>query len=230
MGRTILADPAMRSVRDRNGIELYFVIFARSAGSVALTNTIPPGNVFTINSGSLWRLIVDTLRFWVWTRRNAIDAVIDFELFSRFSGLLTGLSGANRRVGFYRFHGEGLYRGEMLTHRVVYNPHIHIAKNFIALADALMSDIPTVPYGKTKIEDARLNVALLTPTTAARNGMLTQIGMLAPNFDIGRHRLILVNPNPVRCCHCAVGCRSALPNSSGASWRPATIVRRDHGR
>ena len=80
----------------RNGIELYFVIFARSAGSVALTNTIPR-NVFTINSGSLWRLIVDTLRFWVWTRRNAIDAVIDFELFSRFSVLFTGLSGANRQ-------------------------------------------------------------------------------------------------------------------------------------
>jgi ADP-heptose:LPS heptosyltransferase len=195
MGSTILADPAMRSVRDRNGIELYFVIFARNAGSVTLTNTIPPGNVFTINSGSLWRLIVDTLRFWVWTRRNAIDAVIDFELFSRFSGLLAGLSGANRRVGFYRFHGEGLYRGEMLTHRVAYNPHIHIAKNFIALADALMSDIPTVPYGKTKIEDARLNVALLTPTAAARNSVLTQIGALAPNFAIGRHRLILVNPN-----------------------------------
>lgn len=195
MGSTILADPAMRSVRDRNGIELYFVIFARNAGSLALTNTIPPGNVFTINSGSLWRLMVDTLRFLLWTRGNAIDAVIDLELFSRFSGLLAGLSGANRRVGFYCFHGEGLYRGELLTHRVVYNPHIHIAKNFIALADALMSDTPTVPYSKIKIEDARLNVALLTPTAAVRNSMLTRIAILAPNFDISRHRLILVNPN-----------------------------------
>ena len=41
------------------------------------------------------------------------------------------LSGAKRTVGFYRFHGEGLYRGEMLTHRVNYNGHIHIAKDFV---------------------------------------------------------------------------------------------------
>ena len=195
MGSTILADPAMRSVRDRNGIELYFAIFVRNVDSLALTNTIPSENIFTINSGSLWWLMLDTLRFLLWTRRNAIDAVIDLELFSRFSGLLTGLSGANRRVGFYRFDGEGLYRGEMLTHRVAYNPHIHMAKNFIALADALMSDTPTVPYGKITIEDARLNVTFPTPTAAMRDSMLRRIAMLAPNFDISRNRLILVNPN-----------------------------------
>ena len=63
-----------------------------------------------------------------WTRRNAIDTVVDLELFSRFTGLLTGFCGADRRIGFYRYNNEGLYRGDMLTHRVAYNPHIHIQK------------------------------------------------------------------------------------------------------
>lgn len=195
MGSTLLADPAMRKARARTGAEIYFVIFARNADSLALAGTVPRGNVFTIRSDSLWLLAVDTLRFLFWTRRNAIDAVVDLELFSRFSGLLTGLSGAQRRVGFYRFHNEGLYRGEMLTHRVTYNPHIHIAKNFIALVDALLSAAPTVPYSKTIIGDDELTIALPPPSAAAREDVLTRIKRLAPDFDAARMRLVLVNPH-----------------------------------
>jgi ADP-heptose:LPS heptosyltransferase len=195
MGSIILADPAMRKVRDRIGAELYFVSFAQNADSLALTATISRSNVFTIRSSSLWRLTMDALAFLVWMRRNAIDAVVDLELFSRFSGLLTGLSGATRRVGFFRFHSEGLYRGDMLTHRVAYNPHIHIAKNFIALVDALLSETPTVPYTKAIIGDAELTIALPPPSAAARDTMLARIKALAANFDASRGRLVVVNPN-----------------------------------
>jgi ADP-heptose:LPS heptosyltransferase len=192
IGSTVLADPAIRKVRDRLGAELYFVIFAQNAESLAVTGTVVPDNIFTIRTLSLWRLFSDTLAFLVWTRRNAIDAVVDFELFSRYSALLAGLSGATRRVGFHRFHGEGLYRGEMLTHRVLYNPHHHIAKNFIALADALLCGTPTVPYTKTLIGDDELTIALAPPSAAAREAMLARIRALSPRA-IGR--LIIVNPN-----------------------------------
>jgi len=195
MGSAILADPAMRKARDRIGAKLYFVIFAENVDSLTLTTTISRSNVFTIRTSSVWRLIMDTLAFFVWTRRNAIDSVVDFELFSRFSGLLTGFSGATRRVGFHRFHGEGLYRGEMLTHLVAYNPHIHIAKNFIALVDALLSETPTVPYTKTIIGDEELTIALPPPSAAAREDMLARIKALAPNFNTSRGRLVVVNPN-----------------------------------
>lgn len=195
MGSTLLADPAMRRARDRLGAELYFVIFAQNADSLALAATVPRGNVFAIRSSSLGLLLVDVLRFLLWTRRNAIDAAVDLELFSRFSGLLTGLSGASRRVGFYRFHNEGLYRGDMLTHRVAYNPHIHIAKNFIALVEALLSETPTVPYTKTIIGDDELTIALPTPSMAARAQLLNRIQRLAPSLDAARMRLVLVNPH-----------------------------------
>jgi hypothetical protein len=75
--------------------------------------------------------------------RRRTSGSADLELFSRYTALMTGFSGGSRRIGFYRFHQEGLYRGEMLTHRVAYNPHIHIAKNFIALVDALLVPEPT---------------------------------------------------------------------------------------
>jgi ADP-heptose:LPS heptosyltransferase len=193
MGSTILADPAMRRARERAGAELYFAIFACNAQSLALTDTIPAGHIFTIRNASLWLLAMDTLRFLIWTRRNAIDSVVDFELFSRFTGLLTGLSGAARRVGFHRFHNEGLYRGAMLTHRVAYNPHIHIAKNFIALVDALLSPTPTVPYTKEIIGDEDLNVALSPPDRRLIDELATRIEALAPKAR--SCRLVLVSPH-----------------------------------
>jgi ADP-heptose:LPS heptosyltransferase len=187
--------PRHAKARARLDAELYFAIFAQNADSLYLAGTISRANVFCIRTTSLWHLVLDTFNFLVWTRRNNIDTVVDLELFSRFTALLTGFSGANRRVGFYRFHNEGLYRGEMLTHRVAYNPHIHIAKSFIALIDALLSPTPTVPYSKTLIGDDELTIALSPPSAPAREGMLTRIKALVPSLDLARFRIVLINPN-----------------------------------
>ena len=45
MGSAILVDPAMRKMQ-RNGAELYFVIFAKNAPSLRLLGTVPEENVF----------------------------------------------------------------------------------------------------------------------------------------------------------------------------------------
>ena len=194
MGTTILAEPAMRKARTQLSAELFFVIFARNVGSLQLLGTFPPDNIFTISDRSIFALARDTLSFLRWTRRKGIDTVVDFELFSRFTALLCGLSGADRRVGFYRFHNEGLYRGEMLTHRVAYNPHIHIAKNLIALVDALLAAAPQVPYSKTLIGDDQIKVEIAPPAETARQAVLERIRALVP-FDPAKQRLVLINPN-----------------------------------
>lgn len=194
MGSTLLASPAMRKAKAQLAAELYFVIFARNVGSLQLVGMVPPANIFTISDASLFALARDTLAFLIWTRRNGIDTVVDLELFSRFTALLAGLSGAVRRVGFHRFHQEGLYRGEMLTHRVAYNPHLHIAKNFIALIDALLAPTPTTPYAKTLIGDDQLAVEISPAGLQSRADILARIRALT-SFDPARHRLVLVNPN-----------------------------------
>jgi ADP-heptose:LPS heptosyltransferase len=194
MGSTILAAPAMRKARERLGAELFFVIFCKNVGSLELLGMIPQDNVFTIRDASLFHLFWDTLAFLFWVRRKGIDTVIDLELFSRYTALMTGFSGGSRRIGFYRFHQEGLYRGEMLTHRVAYNPHIHIAKNFIALVDALLVPEPTQPYSKTLIGDEQIKAPEIKPSEAARAAMLTRIRD-ATGFDPKLQRLLLINPN-----------------------------------
>ena len=130
MGSAILVDPAMRNAQSR-GAEIFFLIFKSNRASLTLLNTVKPENIFTIDSSSLGSLIKDTLRFLIIARRHKIDTAIDLELFSRFTALLTGLCGARRRVGYHIFHGEGLWRGFMLTRKVHYNPHIHITKTFL---------------------------------------------------------------------------------------------------
>ena len=194
MGTTILAEPAMRKARTQLTAEPFFVIFARNVGSLQLLGTFPPDNIFTISDRSIFALARDTLSFLRWTRRKGIDTVVDFELFSRFTALICGLCGADRHVGFYRFHNEGLYRGEMLTHRVAYNPHIHIAKDLIALIDALLAAAPQVPYSKTRIGDDQIEVEIAPPAASARQAVLERIRALVP-FDPARQRLVLINPN-----------------------------------
>lgn len=195
MGSAILADPAMRKSRRWWHAELHFVIFASNVASLRLLGTVPEANIFTIRSDNLTMLATDTLRFLLWTRRRGIDTVVDLELFSRYSALLTGLSGAANRVGFHAFNDEGLYRGAMLTHRVAYNPHQHIAKNFIALVNALAAPKPELPYSKTRIPDEEIRLAQAEVTNDAREAMRARIRAAYPGFDASHHRLLLVNPN-----------------------------------
>ena len=198
MGSAILVDPAMRNAQAR-GAELFFLIFKSNKASLTLLNTVKPENIFTIDSSSLSGLIKDTLRFLFWSRQRHIDTVIDLELFSRFTALLTGLCGARRRVGYHIFHGEGLWRGFMLTRKVHYNPHMHITKNFLSLIHAAFAKEIEVPFSKIHISDdeVRLEQAVIHPP--ALDAVSDRIKKLCQDAQIdytcGKQRLILVNPN-----------------------------------
>jgi len=198
MGSAILVDPAMRNAKAR-GAELFFLIFKSNRASLTLLNTVKPENIFTIDSSSLGGLIKDTLRFLVLARKHRIDTVIDLELFSRFTALLTGMCGARRRVGYHIFHGEGLWRGFMLTRKVHYNPHIHITKNFLSLIHAAFAQKIEVPFSKIEIPDSevRLEQAIINPSALEK--VRERIEKMAKEARIsytpGKDRLILINPN-----------------------------------
>ncbi|MBT8515850.1 glycosyltransferase family 9 protein [Polynucleobacter paneuropaeus] len=198
MGSAILVDPAMRNAQAR-GAELFFLIFKSNRASLSLLNTVKPENIFTIDSSSLGGLIKDTLRFLWIARCHKIDTVIDLELFSRFTALLTGLCGAQRRVGYHIFHGEGLWRGTMLTRKVHYNPHIHITKNFLSLIHAAYAKEIEVPFSKIQILDSEVRLEQATIDTQVKNAVLERIVKLASSAGIpfahGKQRLILINPN-----------------------------------
>lgn len=195
MGSAILADPAMRKMQRIGRAEIYFLIFQSNVASLRLLNTVPEAHIFTIRADGILTLAVDSLRFLLWARQQKIDTVIDLELFSRYSALLTGLSGAVNRVGFHAFHNEGLYRGDMLTHRVAYNSHLHIAKNFIALVNAALADREELPFSKTLIDDNEIRLARAAIHESAIAAMRDRIRSEYPPYDERYHRIVLINPN-----------------------------------
>ncbi|KIL97377.1 ADP-heptose--lipooligosaccharide heptosyltransferase II [Paramagnetospirillum magnetotacticum MS-1] len=165
MGSAVIADAALK----RAGAlfpeaKVYFLIFAKNRPSLDIMGTIARENMLTIRADSLFTLAIDTIRMIGKMRSLDLMAAIDLEMFSRFSALLTFLSGAPKRVGFHRFHTEGLYRGELLTHRVPYNPHQHVAKCFMALVHALTEPEGTTPHGKVLVTDEEIRLAPVIPT------------------------------------------------------------------
>ncbi len=195
MGSTILADPAMKKTARELEAEIFFVIFKKNRPSLDLLGTVRSANIYTIRESNLLTLAWDTGRFLLWTRRKKIDTVIDLELFSRFTALLTALSGAVNRVGFHSFYNEGLYRGDLLTHKVAYNPHIHIAKNFIALVNSLLTEEPELPYSKKPIPDSEVELPVIACHETEIANMHEMVRRHYPEYDRAAHRLVLINPN-----------------------------------
>jgi len=195
MGSTILADPAMQKLKHELNANLFFAIFRKNRPSLELLGTVPEKNIYPIDESSFFSFATDTVKFFSWTRRKGIDTVIDMELFSRFTALLAGFSGARRIVGFHAFHNEGLYRGGFLTHRVAYNPHQHMAKNFIALVNALLGRQDEVPYSKTLISDDETVLRQLAISEEAKEEMRQKVSAACPAYRSGQSRIILFNAN-----------------------------------
>ncbi|WP_457743786.1 glycosyltransferase family 9 protein [Sulfurimonas sp.] len=195
MGSAILVDPAMRKLKANIEGELYFVIFAKNKVSLQLLETVPEKNIFTIDENGIVEIAKTSLAFLQWCREKEIDSVIDLELFSRFTALLTASSGASNRVGFHAFHNEGLYRGDFLTHKVAYNPHQHIAKNFIALVDALLSEKQELPFTKRVIDESEIQIAKAVISDEEKESVIAIISDMYDGFDREKHPVILVNSN-----------------------------------
>ena len=195
MGSAILVDPAMRKLKKNIEGELFFVIFSKNKVSLQLLKTVPEKNIFTIDENGIVEIAKTSLEFLKWCREKEIDSVIDLELFSRFTALLTAASGASNRVGFHAFHNEGLYRGDFLTHKVSYNPHQHITKNFIALVDALLSEKQELPFTKRIIDDSETQIAKAVINDEEKESVIAIISDMYTGFDAQKNPLILVNSN-----------------------------------
>jgi ADP-heptose:LPS heptosyltransferase len=195
MGSAIIVDPAMRKLKANIEGELFFVIFSKNKVSLQLLGTVKEENIYTIDESSLFSIASTTLGFLSWCRKNEIDSVIDLELFSRFTALLTGASGAVNRVGFHAFHNEGLYRGDLLTHKVAYNAHQHIAKTFVSLVDALLSQKEERPYSKRVVEDSEIQIAKADVSQEEREEVQAIIAGMYEGFDRDKNPIILVNSN-----------------------------------
>jgi ADP-heptose:LPS heptosyltransferase len=192
-GSTVLAYPAvLRAIEMVGRQNVYFVVFQDNRFILDAMNVIPEENVVTIATHSPLGLALSALRAVHRFRKIRIDAVIDMEFLTRFSAMLTFMTGAKSRVGFHTFFGGGPYRGDLMTHRLLYNPHLHTSQMFEAMVEALTRDpavLPTLDFTPSVNQPlARFRPPL--SDVAQINALLQR-----ENPRIGSAPLILLNPN-----------------------------------
>ena len=153
-GATVLAQDAIRRATQVVGRDnLFFCVFESNRAILDLLGTVPAGNIISIRDQRFVAFAVDFLRA-AWTvRAKRIDAVIDMEFFSRASAIFAFLTGATRRVGLHRFTGELPYRGDLMTHRVQYLPHLHISLQYSVLVEAACHDPNELPMLKVPLAE-----------------------------------------------------------------------------
>jgi ADP-heptose:LPS heptosyltransferase len=140
-GSTVLAHEAIRRAVARVGRgNVHFLVFEENRFIIDLIGLIPRENVHEVRTRSAWAMMASGMRVLSVIRRRRFDACIDMEFFARFSAAIAYLTGARNRVGFHAFFGEGPYRGDLMTHRVLYNPHLHTSRTFTSLVLALDAD------------------------------------------------------------------------------------------
>ena len=152
MGAILLAVPAFHAARSRVGSEnLYCIVLAGNREVHELIDVFPPDNILSIRDDNLFTFAIDTLRMMWRCRREGIDTVIDLEGFVRVSAVLSYLTGARRRVGLHRYTTEGPYRGDLFTHRVLYNYYKHASVQFLTLVEALDAPEGASPLLKASV-------------------------------------------------------------------------------
>jgi ADP-heptose:LPS heptosyltransferase len=195
MGSAILAYPAMRAIQQAYpGAELFFMIFAKNRASVDILNLVPRENVLTIREKSLGSFLGDVLKNISRMHREGLDVVFDLELFTRVTAILTYMSGAPVRVGFHKFRMEGLYRGNLHTHKVQYNFQQHIGKSFLSFLDVLRYPAKDWPAMDAAIEDGRLEHAIYSASEMGRNRIRTKIKNRFPGLKES-DPIVILNPS-----------------------------------
>lgn len=192
-GSTVLAQGALQSAVRRVGREnVFFLLFAENRPILDLLDLIPEENVIAINARGLFGAIKGSLGA-VWRmRRLGIDVAIDLEFFARSSAALCYLSGACWRVGFHAFGGEASYRGDLMTHRLSFNPYLHTSQVFQMMVDALdqpAASLPTLPRTPQVVDVATRFEPTREEIEEVRGKVRDLLGHRRPM------RLILLNAN-----------------------------------
>ena len=112
------------------------IVFITTQVNMALISKIAMvDEVICINDASFFRLISSTTKalFTMWRLR--IGVYLDLEIYSNFSSLITTLSLARNRMGFYRQASH--YRMGIYTHMMYYNIKAPISKVYLQFANLL---------------------------------------------------------------------------------------------
>ena len=173
-GSTVLANAAIQEAVERVGREnVYFLVFEENRPILDAMDVIPEENVVVVKAKQLWKTPFSIFGALWKLRRLRFDAAVDLEFYARSTAILTYLSKAKRRIGLHAYAGDGPWRGNLMTHRMAYNPHLHTSQFFelqvraidqppegFPIFDAQAKDVHELPRGtftpgEAEVEEVR---------------------------------------------------------------------------
>lgn len=192
MGAIVLSYPLLQRIKeDYPCAEIFFLTFNKNKDIFSvLTGAVKKENIFTIREDSAFFFLLDTIKIIIRMRKRKIGLVFDLEFFSRFTALLSYLIKAGKRIGFYRYGFEGLYRGNLLTHRVQYNPLSHISKSYLSLSQVIKEENKLTPELEKKIEEDSLSLPCFSSNGEAKEKLELKLKRYGVNKN---NRIILIN-------------------------------------
>jgi ADP-heptose:LPS heptosyltransferase len=194
-GSTVLAYPALKRAQELAGRDnIYFLVFRENRPILDIIDAVPASNIIELNSESVMRFLASVFKALATIRREKIDAVIDMEFFARASAILSFLSGARTRVGLHMFTCEGPYRGDLFTHKLMYNPYLHTMVLFAGLVEAAYCR-PPAQNAPLTFRAPRLTNELprFTATETERNEVINRIAEIKESPV--RKPIVILNPN-----------------------------------
>ena len=172
MGAIALSMPAFEAARRRVGIENLFCLMLETNREMHdLVGFFPTKNLISIRDKNLVTFALDVWRLMRRCHREGIDTVIDLEGFARISAVLAYLTGARIRVGFDRYTCEGLYRGDLFTHRVSLNYYQYASVQFLTLVEAVDEPANADVLLKQRVDIGDYRLPRFEPTAAERESI-----------------------------------------------------------
>ncbi len=195
-GATVLAYSAIQRAIQMVGREnVYFCVFTENREILEIMNLLPSNNIFSIRHKRFTDFLWDIFKLLIRVRKLGIDATVDMEFFARASAILGFMTGARRRVGLHRFTGEGPYRGDLMTHRVQYNPYLHTAKAYHLLVEALTVDPEDIPLIKLDVNMVTEVAPVFRASDQEIDGVVDILNEGFGEIAMASGLLVLLNPN-----------------------------------
>lgn len=157
----------LEAVRERFArSKIAFACFTGCAGLVRMYRQVD--EVLVVRDSGLVGLALDTLRVLVWAWRNRVQLVIDLEVHSKYSSVVSGLTLARDRAGFGGVTSR--FRRGLYTHLVFWNPIRRVDLAYRQLGRAVGLD--AVPHWVRPVipDSARAEAAQLLAKLGVREG------------------------------------------------------------
>jgi len=133
MGSILCAIPLIRALRQHYpNAKIIFLTLELNRETVEVCRIAD--EVLTINLDFLGKFIIDVMGKIFYLMRKNVDISIDLEFFSKFSMILSFISGAKLRIGL---HQKGIRPEGVMTNTIYYNYYKHISEIYFAYASAL---------------------------------------------------------------------------------------------